>query len=93
MPYVKLETRRNLDPHLKMVIENLRLGSWNSGDVNYAITRIVWEWFKQRKRYATINAIRGTLGCVWDEFWRRKGAPYEDKAIVKNGDIDEDWHK
>jgi hypothetical protein len=93
MPYIEIDTRRELDPHLKEVIETLRQGNWNPGEVNYVFTRILWEWFRTRHRYATINAIRGVLGCVWDEFYRRKGAPYEDEAIVKNGDIDEDWHK
>jgi hypothetical protein len=87
MPYIKKHTRIELDIHLRELIEELRVRGWNEGDVNYALTRIVWEWFFMRKRYATINAIRGVLGCVWAEFYRRVGGPYEDEAIEKNGDI------
>jgi len=87
MPYIVKKSRPEYDKHIQNIVEAWRAKNFPVGDVNYVITRMMLEWFFMRKRYATLNAIRGVLGCVWDELWRRHGAPYEDTAIKKNGDI------
>lgn len=89
MPYITDERRRDLDEtinHLNYVLEFL--GN-EAGDLNYVISRVIGYKFKLNSRYATIAEITGVLENVKQEFYRRVAAPYEDKAIIKNGDIKE----
>jgi len=41
----------------------------------------------KQKRYSTFNDIIGALDSAKMEFYRRIVANYEDKAIIRNGDI------
>jgi hypothetical protein len=38
-------------------------------------------------RYKWINRAVGVLDCLKFEFYRRLAAPYEDKAVARNGDL------
>jgi hypothetical protein len=61
------------------------------GDLNYSITRLCMKVIQLRfgaVRYGTIAAVCGVLDNVKSEFYRRIAAPYEDKKIAKNGDVD-----
>ena len=44
----------------------------------------------KQKRYSTFNDILGALDGAKLEFYRRIIGPYEDRAILKNGDIFDD---
>ena len=60
----------------------------NEGQFNYVITKIAHRLIKKwGEKYAHYNAIVGVLECVKQELYRRRIAPYEDKAIEKNGDL------
>ena len=59
-----------------------------AGALNYAISRLIDETrVHSRMGYADMNAVMGVLESAKAEFYRRVVAPYEDKAIEKNGDI------
>jgi len=67
-------------------------GTTPKGDCNYIISRIVAGVFKEvegRWRYTSVGDAIDTFECAKLEFYRRIGAPYEDLAIEKNGDIPE----
>ena len=59
--------------------------------LNYAISRLLSKAYEldTEPRYEKINSAVGVTECVKLELYRRLAAPYEDKAIDKNGDIEE----
>ena len=62
----------------------------NPGELNFAITRLLDDYIQQHKdglRYSTLNEVFGAMECAKLELYRRVAAPYEDKAIAKNGDV------
>jgi hypothetical protein len=59
----------------------------NVGELNYVITETLWEFYKKTPCYQQVNNIVGALECAKLEFYRRVAAPYEDEAIVRNGDV------
>lgn len=59
----------------------------NPGELNYVITTIVNNYWKNDKRYQTINDILGALDGASKEFYRRVAVPYEDTKIAENGDV------
>lgn len=87
MPYIKPEKRQELDPHVEKLVKELSYRGFDEGELNYVITCIFVAAFRAARRYATINKLRGVLGCVWSEFYRRHAAPYEDEKIKENGDV------
>lgn len=89
MPYVKNEVRDKLDNAINNLISRLRAEEWNPGAVNYAISRILWHWFANQRRYATINAIVGVLECIKLEFYRRCAVGYEEGKRSVYGDLKE----
>lgn len=85
MPYIKNGDRPNIDAAVLELAEHID----NEGDLNYAITKLLLRYLSEKgRRYATLNTIMGILSCVANEFYRRVVAPYEDKKIQENGDID-----
>lgn len=89
MPYIDPNTRSALDPAIQDLQQKLAGYGWQEGVLNYVITRLVAAAFVDNPRYFSIARIRGVLGNVWDEFYRRVGGPYEDSVIERNGDIKE----
>lgn len=87
MPYIKQETRSHLDLAIEELAGELEASGHNEGDLNYAITRLILDWWNKETRYKTAARITGVLENVKQEFYRRHVAPYENKAIEKNGDI------
>lgn len=80
MPYVKLEVRNRID----------RGGiPENSSELDYAITRLLNGYLKQKGRfaYAELNEAVGALECAKLELYRRLVAPYEEGKIAENGDV------
>jgi hypothetical protein len=95
MPYITDERRADLDPligRLAGVIQydpsGVREPTRFAGELNYVVTRLLLRVLPE-KRYWSLALGIGTLICVIFEFYRRFVAPYEDKAIQKNGDIPE----
>jgi hypothetical protein len=81
MPYIKQEDRGN--------IEDLTKSPTNAGELNYLLHLIISNYVDDNKEsYQTYNDIIGVLECVKQELYRRKIAPYEEKKIIENGDID-----
>jgi hypothetical protein len=79
MPYIKQDDREALDN----CIEQFRL--MTVGELNYTITNILMRQHPQT--YADFNALIGVLECAKLELYRRACAPYEDKKILENGDV------
>ena len=95
---VSKDDRASLDPLIKALVEKVaeRSKAYGydgafAGQLNYCVTSLgvgVMKLLFPKIRYWLIALFRGTLRDVGDEFYRRMGAPYEDKAIEKAGDID-----
>lgn len=97
MPYVKPEHRGALDTAIgdlaAKIVDLARTmpeETAYAGLLNYACTslgmRILEARFGQL-RYGMIATMTGVFKNVADEFYRRVAAPYEDRQIVKNGDV------
>lgn len=87
MPYIEdLMKRMRLDLAAEIALKNIQ----DAGDLNYAITTLLLKFTKRTgKKYLTIVIVMGTLLCVALEFYRRLAAPYEDKKIQENGDVND----
>jgi hypothetical protein len=98
MPYIVQEQRPKLDAHIDALANKIALIAHDytdetayAGLLNYAITRLVMQVIDKRfgkVRYGVIATVSGVLKNVADEFYRRVVAPYEEKQITKNGDVD-----
>lgn len=61
----------------------------NAGSFNYALTQMINDYIEQHQlNYQTCNDIVGAMECCKLELYRRLVAPYEDKKILQNGDVD-----
>ena len=92
MPYIKQIRRLQVDEEIEVLQDQLDLMGNEAGDLNYTLSRLVAHQFKNKPKYVKICMAIGTLICVALEFYRRTAGPYEDKAILKNGDIKEYNH-
>lgn len=101
MPYIDEETKAaivsgnigeefNPLPELCMALQLLP-DDKRDGAVNYVISTIVASSMRPDDgwRYNSLLRAYGTFLAAAAEFYRRLVAPYEDKAIAKNGDIPE----
>jgi hypothetical protein len=77
MPYITQEARR----------EVANVGPTTAGELNYAISILLREYWKTHENYQGINDIMGALSGAQAEFYRRVAVPYENKKIFDNGDI------
>jgi hypothetical protein len=92
MPYIKQDERKRYDKHIDGLISALtdnpsRTQPWTSGELNYIISRLIWQLFDKDKKYQRINDIVGSLEGIKLEFYRRKADPYEEIKIKENGDL------
>lgn len=91
MPYIKKDNRGSYDILIKALADSVQRNDEDNhsyvGDLNYIISCLITKSMPGL-RYKHINDIIGVLECVKQELYRRLAAPYEDKAIEKNGDID-----
>lgn len=78
MPYIRPHQRREVEAFDRAL---------NCGELNYMITKIINQYWQNRRDYQTINDIVGALDGAKLEFYRRVVVPYEDKKIVENGDV------
>ena len=86
MPYITDENRNPLD----VAIDALAVTAETAGDLNYAISTLLWKWLQLSPdgvTYSNINTIIGVLECSKQEFYRRVAIPYEDHKIDSNGDV------
>ena len=98
MPYIKTRSRKELDTLIDQLAARLVGEAQKNGDpgafaglLNYACTRLALLVVRRqfgRLRYWLIAVITGTFRNIADEFYRRLGAPYEDKQRARNGDLD-----
>lgn len=95
MPYIKPELRNKFDPLIEPLAQKIATESKEeteiAGNLNYSITTLILRVIKikfGRVRYWLIALVSGMLKNVSDEFYRRVAAPYEDKKIKENGDIE-----
>ncbi|MFA6603337.1 MAG: hypothetical protein WCT10_00680 [Patescibacteria group bacterium] len=99
MPYIDAAKRERFDPLIDRLAEEIAATAGSdeheaafAGYLNYACTRLALKVVRlrfHRIRYWLIALLSGTFRNVADEFYRRLAAPYEDKQIKKNGDVDE----
>jgi hypothetical protein len=62
-----------------------------AGLLNYTCTRLGLKIVQHQfgaMRYWIIAIITGTFRNISDEFYRRIAAPYENRQMEKNGDVD-----
>jgi hypothetical protein len=62
-----------------------------AGLLNYACTRLALKTVRLQfgaMRYWLIAILTGTFKNIADEFYRRLAAPYEDRQMAQNGDVD-----
>jgi Domain of unknown function (DUF6899) len=98
MPYIAPEHRRELDALIdqlagRIVQEADRLDQEAAfaGLLNYTCTRLALKIIRLRfgrLRYWLIALVTGTFKNIADEFYRRLAAPYENRQIAANGDVD-----
>jgi hypothetical protein len=86
MPYIKVHDehgrprRSQLEPRCAT--------PENAGELNYVLTKVVLQYLGGHGlSYTTLNDISGALTESLAEFRRRVIVPYEDSAILRNGDI------
>jgi len=93
MPYIttynKDKFTSNADDNgVATYLEELDLGNF-VGHLNYLNYKIVKRYIqKNGNKYFTFCAVVGTLICCVLEIYRRLVAPYEDKKIKENGDVE-----
>lgn len=98
MPYIAKKDREKLDSLIDQLAEQIareaKAADYDgafAGLLNYSCTRLALKVVRLRfgrLRYWLIAIIIGTFHNVADEFYRRLGAPYEEKQIQKSGDVD-----
>ena len=93
MPYLTDEKKEMLDANCDIGNLAYELSKESiqdfAGDLNYLNFLLVKKWInKNGKKYFIFAAIVGTLICCVLEIYRRLIAPYEDKKIQENGDVE-----
>ena len=98
MPYIPPRHRQELDPLIDQLADQivrqadtLDQEAAFAGLLNYACTRLALKIIRLRfgrLRYWLIALISGTFKNISDEFYRRLAAPYEDRQMERNGDVD-----
>jgi hypothetical protein len=96
MPYIKQESRKQLDPAiedlmialLKRTVDGKNVTP-SSGDFNYIISTLLGHWYEMTflPSYDKVNTVVGILECVKQEYYRRVAVPYEDKKREAHGDV------
>ncbi len=93
MPYIAKTQRPEIDNEINTLIKAVHKSTIIPADkhlgvVNYIISRVIMG-ILQPSNYGEMASAVGTLECVKLEMYRRLIGPYEDEAILKNGDIEE----
>lgn len=98
MPYIAKQDRPSLDPLIdqlaQQIVSQAKAQNYDAafaGLLNYACTRLALKVIRLQfgtLRYWLIATVTGVFHNIADEFYRRLGAPYEEKQIAKSGDVD-----
>ena len=98
MPYITKKYRKEFDPLIDALAERIvavakeqKSDTAFAGLLNYTCTRLTLKIIKLqfgKLRYWILALTTGVFKNIADELYRRLGVPYEDKQIVKNGDVD-----
>lgn len=98
MPYIAPKNRVELDPLIDelagRIVAQAKEPKQNgafAGLLNYTCTRLALKILRLRfgeMRYWMIALVTGVFQNISDEFYRRVAVPYEDRQMVKNGDVD-----
>jgi hypothetical protein len=80
MPYISEERREEMEG-------GYYASPCTPGELNYALTKVVNDYWKVNQNYQAINDVLGALEGAKLEFYRRVAAPYEDKKMKENGDV------
>jgi hypothetical protein len=93
MPYIAPQDRRPLDPLIdqlaQQIVAQAKAQNYDAafaGLLNYACTRLALKVIKLQfggLRYWLIAMVTGVFHNIADEFYRRLGAPYEEKQIAR----------
>lgn len=81
MPYIQESNRQSLEEHFDIDQPE------TSGELNYLITGLVQVWLGKHYNYDRLNAAIGVLESAKLELYRRSVAPYEDRKMAENGDV------
>lgn len=82
MPYIKQEDR------VALYFEPSDTPQ-TPGELNFVITSIAHRYIQEHgQTYGVFNSVIGALECAKMELYRRRVAPYEDKKIEENGDVE-----
>lgn len=86
MPYIDTPSRDGF-VEVEEALEDV--GIHTAGELQFIIAVAIAEYMHDKKFcYQTMNDIMGALNGANLEFYRRVVAPYEDKCIERNGDIE-----
>lgn len=98
MPYIAPKDRGKLDDLIDQLANQIvseakdyKYDGAFAGLLNYTCTRLALRVVRLqfgKMRYWIIAEVTGVFKNIADEFYRRVGLPYEDKQIVKSGDVD-----
>jgi uncharacterized membrane-anchored protein len=98
MPYIAPQHRQELDPliaalaaRLVQEADKMNYDAAFAGLLNYTCTCLALKIVQLRfgrLRYWLLALLTGTFKNIADEMYRRLGAPYEDRQISLNGDVD-----
>ena len=90
MPYIDREDRHRYRELVERLADRLPdERCTRPGHLNYVISLLLDRVYGAEMRYADHNEALGVLTAVALELYRRKTAPYEDRKIVEQGDLDE----
>ena len=98
MPYIPPQHRQELNALIDQLAgqivrqaDTMDQETAFAGLLNYTCTRLALKIIRLRfgrLRYWLIALITGTFKNISDEFYRRLAAPYEDRQMAVNGDVD-----
>jgi len=85
MPYIKQDKRTQLDPYLAELAAKVT----TEGELNYCIYKISCLLIERLgESYGNYSMCSSAMEHAKLEWYRRRVAPYEDRKIEENGDID-----
>ena len=85
MSYILKDHREAFDEPIANIGKDIR----SVEELHYCITSLIHNYTNNRiMRYGMLNECLGVLDAVSREYYRKVVAPYEDKKIEENGDIE-----
>lgn len=85
MPYIKQMQRKAIDE----IVDDAHFNLGANGSLNYFLVKLMLARRKQEtESYTFYKNFLGELEMCKQEIYRRYVAPYEDKKIKENGDVE-----